>query len=105
MFISDKGIHFFGQNRGGEQMIFKNRRNEFEIIQQLLLLSLNGMKKTRLMYQTNMCYTQFHEYLQYLLEKDFLEKRMGNSHGTLYMTTEKGKRFLESLMVTLSQVR
>ncbi|MBE3137084.1 MAG: DUF4364 domain-containing protein [Thermoplasmata archaeon] len=84
-------------------MIFKNRRNEFEIIQQLLSLSLNGTKKTRLMYQTNMCYSQFNEYLHCLLEKKFLEPRSGNPHGTLYFTTEKGKKLLDSVNNTLLQ--
>jgi hypothetical protein len=39
MFISEKDNSFFEQNPGGKQMIFKNRRNECEIIHQLLLLS------------------------------------------------------------------
>jgi predicted transcriptional regulator len=86
-------------------VIFKNRRNEFEIIHQLLSLSLPGIKKTRLMYQTNMCYSQFHEYLSCLLEKKFLETRPGNPHGTLYFTTEKGKKLLESLTSTIQQTR
>ena len=86
-------------------MIFKNRRNEFEIIQQLLSFSLNGMKKTRLMYQTNMCYFQFNEYLQCLLEKKFLEPRLGNPHGTYYFTTEKGMKLLDSVNATLLQAK
>jgi len=86
-------------------MIFKNRRNEFEIIQQLLSLSLNGTKKTRLMYQTNMCYSQFNEYLSCLIEKKFIEPQNGNTQGTFYFTTEKGKKLLDSVTVTLSQVK
>jgi len=86
-------------------MIFKNRRNEFEIIQQLLSLSLDGTKKTRLMYQTNMCYSQFNEYLNCLLEKKFIEPRNGNLHGTLYFTTEKGKKLLDSVNTTLLQAK
>jgi predicted transcriptional regulator len=86
-------------------MIFKNRRNEFEIIQQLLSLSLNGTKKTRLMYQTNMCYSQFNEYLHCLLEKKFLEPRNRNPHGALYFTTEKGKKLLDSVNNTLLQAK
>ena len=86
-------------------MIFKNRRNEFEIVQQLLSLSLHGIKKTRLMYQTNMCYSQFNEYLHCLLEKEFLESRTRNPHGTFYYTTEKGKKLLECVTTTLLQAR
>ncbi len=86
-------------------MIFKKRRSEFEIIQQLLLLSLKGIKKTRLMYQTNMCYSQFHEYLHCLIEKEFIEKRLTNPHGTVYYTTEKGKKLLESVTITLQQAK
>ncbi|MFA5101969.1 MAG: winged helix-turn-helix domain-containing protein [Candidatus Thermoplasmatota archaeon] len=86
-------------------MIFKNRRNEFEIIHQLLSFSLKGIKKTRLMYQTNMSYSQFTEYLSCLLEKGFLEPRKGNPHGTYFFTTEKGKTFLESLAAALQQAK
>ena len=88
-------------HRGGDYMIFNNRRNEFEIIQQLLSLSLNGTRKTRLMYQTNMCYSQFNDYLNCLLEKKFIESRNGNPHGALYFTTEKGKKFLDSVNATI----
>lgn len=57
------------------------------------------------MYQTNMCYSQFNEYLHCLLEKEFIEKRLTNPHGAVYYTTEKGKKLLESVTTTLQQAK
>jgi predicted transcriptional regulator len=86
-------------------MLSTKRRNEFEIVQELLSLAMTGAKKTFLMYQTNMCYSQFNEYLQCLLQKEFLETQPGNPHGTLYVTTEKGKKLLEQVNETLLLVK
>jgi predicted transcriptional regulator len=86
-------------------MIHTKRRSEFEIVQELLSLAIVGSKKTPLMYRANMCYSQFNEYLHQLLEKKFIETRVGNPHGTLYFTTEKGKKLLESVNSTLLQAK
>ena len=86
-------------------MIYTKRRSEFEIVQQLLSLAIDGSKKTPLMYRTNMCYAQFNKYLHCLLEKKFLDTRVGNPHSTVYFTTEKGKKLLESVTRTLLQAK
>jgi len=86
-------------------MIYTKRRNEFEIVHELLTHAMNGAKKTFLMYQTNMCYSQFNDYLDCLLEKKLVEKRNWDSNGRLYFTTEKGKQLLNSVTETFKLVR
>ncbi|MCX6672133.1 MAG: hypothetical protein NTX92_09465, partial [Euryarchaeota archaeon] len=89
---------------GGNRTIFNNKRNEFEIIRQILLLSNNEIKKTRLMYQTNMCYHHFNEYLTFLLNKRLLEERRENPVGRVYITTDKGRKMLEKITRVFDQL-
>ena len=49
------------------------RRSEFEIISDILTLSRNGAKKTELIYQGNLSYTQVQKYLPFLIERQILE--------------------------------
>jgi len=79
-------------------LIFKNKRSESEIMYQLLLLATtNEVRKTHLMYKTNLCYNHFIEYMNFLLEKKLLEAKGGNPTGSVYYTTEKGKKLLETI--------
>lgn len=57
------------------------------------------------MYQTNLCYTHFIGYMDFLLEKKFLGVKMGNPSGNIYYTTETGKGFLEGIKNVLDQVK
>lgn len=83
----------------------KNRRSELEIISQMLSIADNGIKKTRLMYKTNMCYVHLTEYMSFLSEKGFLGVKKTNPEGNIYYTTEKGKKFLESIKNVFDQVK
>ena len=47
------------------------------------------------MYQTNLCYSHFIKYMDFLLEKGLLGKRLGNPVGKMYYATEKGEKFIE----------
>ena len=49
------------------------------------------------MYKANLCYNHFIEYMNFLLEKKFLEVKSGNPTGNVYCTTEKGKKLLENI--------
>ena len=88
-------------------MMVNNRRSELEIINEILTLSKDGAKKTEILYQGNMSYTQLQEYLFFLIEKDILmEKKLqsgnGNGGSTIYMITEKGHNLLVDLNKALS---
>jgi len=47
-----------------------NRRSELDIISKILDLSKSGAKKTEILYQGNLSYTQLQSYLPFLLEKE-----------------------------------
>ena len=87
-------------------MIFETKRSELKIVEELLSLAREETKKTWLMYQTNLCYSQFVLYLNFLIEKKFLEIHNGTASGTsTYMITEKGKKFLKSIDTVLVHVK
>lgn len=78
-------------------MIFKNKRSEIEIIDEILTTAQQEPKKTCLLYKTNLCYTHFTEYLDFLLEKDFIDIKNGFHSSHTYYVTEKGEKFLDSI--------
>lgn len=84
-------------------MLFeKGRRSESEVIFDILSYAKTKQKKTRLMYLSNMPYNHFQKYLDLLLEKGLLTKQESNPHGFDYLTTKKGKDFLNSMEEILS---
>lgn len=85
-----------------------NRRSEFEIIEKLLDLSRYGAKKTELLYQGNLSYTQLKGYLAMLLEKEILEEVPDKNNGNkilCYQLTKKGSDFLSDINKTLAYLR
>ena len=75
------------------------RRSELDIISEILTLSRNGAKKTEILYQGNLSYSQF------LLEKNILEEKIvdkDNGHSKIYKITKKGDDLLEDISKTLS---
>ena len=77
-----------------------NRRSELEIIGEILVLSKDGAKKTKILYQGNLSYTQLQGYLPFLLEKDIIEEYTVDDTGSpckLYKTTEKGLGLLQDI--------
>ena len=57
------------------------------------------------MYQTNLCYTQFVWYMNFLLKKGFLEIKSDNPYGRCYQTTKKGQHFLNDINTVFAQVK
>jgi len=78
-------------------MIFKNKRSEIEIINEILNTARNEAKKTCLLYKTNLCYNHFVEYLDFLIDKEFINKNGEMEKGNTYLITEKGEKFLDSI--------
>lgn len=65
---------------------------------ELLLLSKDGAKKTQLLYQCNLSHTLLKNYLNYLLEQDIMEEQDVSYNGSitkLYKPTKKGLDLLE----------
>ena len=86
----------------------KNRRSELEIITNILDLSKEGSKKTKILYAVNLSYTQLQSYLPFLIEKEVLEECFFKDNGSsckVYKTTSKGLDLLESAKKTLCFLR
>lgn len=70
------------------------RRSEIEIIGDILQLSRSGARKTEILYQGNLSFSQLESYLSFLLQKDIIsvEQVSGADGGgvRLYRTTAKG---------------
>jgi predicted transcriptional regulator len=68
-----------------------------QILYELLQIAeKEPINKTRLMYKTNLSYTHFIKYLDYMVENEFLIETQGNPVGTKYFVGEKGKKYLDS---------
>ena len=68
------------------------RRNDLEIIADILVKAKHGVRKTRIMYRCNLCHKQVEMYLSFLKEKNLLQ----NSNQT-FQTTDKGIQYLVQL--------
>ena len=89
----------------GEVRVFNNRRSEIEIIGEILTLSRDGARKTEILYQGNLSYTQLQGYLPFLLKKNILEENIVENNGNsykLYKVTEKGLVVLEDIKRVLA---
>jgi predicted transcriptional regulator len=65
------------------------RRNNMDIIAELLYVAKNGAKKTHLVYKANLNFVLINKYLVSLTENGLLE-----SVNERFYTTDKGTRFL-----------
>ncbi len=86
------------------RVISKNKRSDMEIIAQMLSLAREETKKTRLMYLTNLCYNQLVYYIDFLVDKGFLDIKNGTK-GNRYCISEKGKEFLDNIEKVLIQAK
>lgn len=81
--------------------MFNKRRSEIQIIKEILDLSKNGAKKTEILYQGNMSFSQLQNYLSYLIEKKVIEENIyykeNGSSNKVYITTKKGNDLLEDI--------
>jgi len=87
--------------RTKEDLMANKRRSEIQIIGEILDLSKNGAKKTEILYQNNMSFSQLQDYLSYLIGKDIIEEIIvTNDNGTVsktFINTEKGNNLLEDI--------
>lgn len=67
------------------------RRSRYEICADILRAALNGAKKTRVVYATNLNFNLVNRYLPRLTERGFIEA----TDDGYYLTTPKGALFLK----------
>ena len=73
----------------------RRRRDRLSIMAKLLGVAREGALKTRIMYQASLSFAQLNEYLTLVIDLNLLEA-VKTSGRTIYKTTEKGLRFLQS---------
>jgi predicted transcriptional regulator len=66
------------------------RRNNLDIMAEILEIARLGAKKTWIVYKANLNFKLVKEYLD-----ELMEKRLLGSDGSIYQTTDQGLEFLE----------
>ncbi len=70
------------------------KRSKFEIISEILLnCSNSGTNITRIVYKVNLNFRVAQQYLDYLVQNEFVEI-IENGKKKKYMATKKGKEFV-----------
>jgi predicted transcriptional regulator len=75
----------------------RRRRSRLSIIAEVLDLARRGAIKTRIMYGASLSFVQLEDYLSFLLDVNLL-KAVETAKKTIYKTTNKGLRYLQSYM-------
>lgn len=73
------------------------RRSNIQIIADILRTGENGAGKTRLMYNSNMSYSQTQRYLSFLLNRGFIHSTNPSKPKVTYRVTAAGLRLLRSI--------
>lgn len=68
------------------------------LIANILTVAKSGVPRTHLMYQANLSYRMLSTYVNYLVEIGLIEtvKSEGNYNHSVFKTTKKGQRYLET---------
>ena len=85
-------------------MLSKNKRNDIEIMAEMLTLAQEEVKKTHLMYKTNISYNQLMYYIGFLVEKGLIDERDGGQ-SNIYLITDKGRVFLNDIEKLINQIK
>jgi len=78
----------------------RRRRVGHDIIMDVLRLAKNGTKKTRIMYEARLSYSQLERYLNALKMADFITEESGT-----WKTTEKGLHVIEACKICHSLMK
>jgi predicted transcriptional regulator len=77
----------FGSNVG---VVIIKRRSRTDIVVDILKVTMNGAKKTHIVYEVNLNFNIAQKYLEMLSEKELVRRENG-----LFITTDKGKVYQE----------
>jgi len=73
----------------------RKRRDRLSVIADILGIAREGSLKTHIIYRANLSVAQLNNHLSFLLDANFLDA-VGNPKRTIYKTTKKGLRYLQS---------
>jgi|Deesub1362A_J573_1020465.scaffolds.fasta_scaffold01556_8 predicted transcriptional regulator len=71
------------------------RRSRFDIIIDILNVSVDGVNKTKIVYEANLNFKQAKEYIDFLIEAELMEEKT-HRNAKIYQTTERGKELLKN---------
>lgn len=71
------------------------QRSRIDIVACILECSINGARKTRLVYKCNLNFSQFNLYKDCLIKVGLLSNLKQGNNAEIFKTTDKGKEFLE----------
>jgi len=81
----------------------KKRRSQLDLIQNFLQ-NANEARKTALMHSVNTSFKIFSEYLNYLIEGEFIEE-VKKDNFKIYCLTEKGGDLLEHVNEVIEKLK
>lgn len=70
-------------------------RSKIQIAADILEVAKDGSRKTRIMYMGNLSFDLLEKYLDLLVNFGLLEVQIRGQREKTYVSTEKGKRFLD----------
>ncbi|UCE95186.1 MAG: hypothetical protein JSV51_05475 [Candidatus Bathyarchaeota archaeon] len=75
-----------------------SHRGRLDIISNILVSAVGGVRKTTIMYKCNLSFRQLETYLGFLLKKDLLRVfiKSESSSSRFFETTERGVDFLRA---------
>ncbi len=97
-------VGYDGLGKAGVKAPVSKRRSNIEIIADILRTGEHGAGKTEIMYSANMSYTQTQRYLNFLLEKEFLQKIKLGGTLTAYRVTDAGQGLLKTIDTLISML-
>lgn len=83
------------------------KRERLEVIFDILKVvrdSGNSIKPTRLLYASNLSPQMFKEYVEELLEKEFMRINADKKGRKFYSLTDKGYKFLETYRTVIEMI-
>ena len=86
-----------------ESQVEKKRRDGMTIMTEMLIHLQNSMRRTHLLYKTNLSYTQLEKYLNQLVGMGLVQENTKPYRS--YLITEKGRQFLEIVVTSNSKFR
>ena len=75
--------------------LFSKKRDQLDIVNEILKVAKQGASKTRIMYNANLSFKGVTQYLSLLLENELLLKTQ-EGYKPVYYASEKGLTFLIS---------
>lgn len=79
----------------------KKRRDGMTIMTEMLVHLQNTMRRTHLLYKTNLSYTQLEKYLTQLVSMGLVQEN--SKPYRCYIITDKGRQFLEIVVTSNSK--